>query len=210
MTRWQASRFRSIPAWAGKPRARTRKADLREVHPRVGGETASARQSLSLLGGPSPRGRGNPWSSLSVSTALGSIPAWAGKPQASRCLTHSLRVHPRVGGETQVGAAHERALQGPSPRGRGNQNDRCSHGRDRGSIPAWAGKPRAFLAIPMPLWVHPRVGGETGGSYDRNGAFTGPSPRGRGNHSAPSLCHPLLWSIPAWAGKPDKAKGRHI
>ena len=50
-------------------------------------------------------------------------------------------VHPRVGGETMVKDGRLLALEGPSPRGRGNQRaDTGARMRVR-SIPAWAGKP---------------------------------------------------------------------
>ena len=101
--------------------------------------------------------------------ALRSIPAWAGKPlgvcdamtgmtvhprvggetSAFRaedidgvCAAVAPEVHPRVGGETEVPDQRRASDQGPSPRGRGNPQDRDAGLGEPGSIPAWAGKPR--------------------------------------------------------------------
>ena len=38
----------------------------------------------------------------------------------------------------------------------------------------------------------------------------GPSPRGRGNHTAAADIRLLAWSIPAWAGKPRRGDGRGV
>ena len=72
--------LRSIPAWAGKPGDDGRVAHRPEVHPRVGGETASPFRREATGRGPSPRGRGNPALAGGTLTLTGSIPAWAGKP----------------------------------------------------------------------------------------------------------------------------------
>ena len=72
--------LRSIPAWAGKPPGRNVDTISKEVHPRVGGETAGSDTSSPPMDGPSPRGRGNPRVDSRVGSRGGSIPAWAGKP----------------------------------------------------------------------------------------------------------------------------------
>ena len=93
---------RSIPAWAGKPRHPRRYAPSLRVYPRVGGETLGASRGGSLIGGLSPRGRGNQAGSETVVKCIGSIPAWAGKPVWRGRWRHNRRVYPRVGGETSV------------------------------------------------------------------------------------------------------------
>ena len=92
--------FRSIPAWAGKPGRCHRHTRLREVHPRVGGETATRPDITEGAAGPSPRGRGNPSFRQSESGWIWSIPAWAGKPSTPHRVVTCPWVHPRVGGET--------------------------------------------------------------------------------------------------------------
>ena len=136
----------------------------------------------------------------------GSIPAWAGKPWSSRRGQRPRRVHPRVGGETAGGVTPETMVKGPSPRGRGNlvghPGGRCK----RGSIPAWAGKPRIGHWYHIREQVHPRVGGETQRAALQKHLWYGPSPRGRGNRGR---VLPGTWqrgSIPAWAGKPQRGR----
>ena len=93
-------RFRSIPAWAGEPRAFKRPLLARAVYPRVGGEPSQPCQppsvswvyprvgggtpdSPSMTGprlGLSPRGRGNRVTPPPTVVGTGSIPAWAGEP----------------------------------------------------------------------------------------------------------------------------------
>ena len=55
----EAELSRSIPAWAGKPRAMIGATIPSGVYPRVGGETISTLLKLRRLRGLSPRGRGN-------------------------------------------------------------------------------------------------------------------------------------------------------
>ena len=211
---------RSIPAWAGKSRARRTTTVGHTVHPRVGGET--------------------PLMDNAAGSDRGSIPAWAGKPKSPNTLTRLLAVHPRVGGETVGPAVGPRSRGGPSPRGRGNlvgeitdyrsipawagkplgaggqavrasvhprvggENGAHQTDRDRTrSIPAWAGKPRRIAMVRRSVRVHPRVGGETWSPNSANTSSQGPSPRGRGNPRGSAASRSSVGSIPAWAGKPS-------
>ena len=194
--------YRSIPAWAGKPRSGRLTFPRRKVYPRVGGETPSSRQQQPIDRGLSPRGRGNPRKNQAERTHPGSIPAWAGKPATSRCPPTTERVYPRVGGETVAVAELVDCRPGLSPRGRGNRAGPVPAVRDGGSIPAWAGKPRRTVAIPYPSRVYPRVGGETPKLRPIEHDSTGLSPRGRGNPVRRGRGRDGRRSIPAWAGKP--------
>ena len=91
---------RSIPAWAGKPRASSPADGQPWVHPRVGGETLECPNERVVVGGPSPRGRGNHPYEVAIGSDPGSIPAWAGKPKPPGERPSRYAVHPRVGGET--------------------------------------------------------------------------------------------------------------
>ena len=158
------------------------------VHPRVGGETLFLGSSALIEVGPSPRGRGNREKSAQTVNRWGSIPAWAGKPSRRAAKPATSRVHPRVGGETQRRQRHDERRGGPSPRGRGNREGQRRRHCAGGSIPAWAGKPRAF---------------------DNTGDDDGvQSPRGRGNLALVLALVGLPRSIPAWAGKPRKTRSR--
>ncbi len=131
----------SIPAWAGKPVRVDRELAQPRVHPRVGGETPSGLGKQVAGCGPSPRGRGNRGPGVHLGVPVGSIPAWAGKPPLAAFSAKSMRVHPRVGGETAARRPLLIRSGGPSPRGRGNRVLVGVGVLGRRSIPAWAGKP---------------------------------------------------------------------
>ena len=153
---------RSIPAWAGKPRRAACGAARRAVYPRVGGETPLYTSTRTTGKGLSPRGRGNQEAFRVDRRGRRSIPAWAGKPTAISRRPTTSTVYPRVGGETVTCGCPSSAAKGLSPRGRGNRR-LDPGGRDgRGSIPAWAGKPRRRRNLRADPEVYPRVGGETG------------------------------------------------
>ena len=119
-----------------------------------------------------------------------------------------LAVHPRVGGETQSNGVCPWKLLGPSPRGRGNLSTAPTSRNARGSIPAWAGKPRPAGQPRTESAVHPRVGGETNSRSAAVCSCCGPSPRGRGNRDPGDDGTSVDGSIPAWAGKPASCFAR--
>ena len=92
--------LRSTPAWAGKPGPALASPGLCPVYPRVGGETADYESSYRLWSGLPPRGRGNRCRVAASANALGSTPAWAGKPLIAAFSRLWQWVYPRVGGET--------------------------------------------------------------------------------------------------------------
>ena len=196
----------SIPAWAGKPPegAWSRRASW--VYPRVGGETLPTPEGANVESGLSPRGRGNPPRVRGRDVPRGSIPAWAGKPRRRACLSRGLSVYPRVGGETMSRRSWSGRTWGLSPRGRGNRGRVYLALQQHRSIPAWAGKPSWSGYSASPLWVYPRVGGETAGSAGSVTVEPGLSPRGRGNHCTRFVDVTLDGSIPAWAGKPTSCR----
>ena len=131
------------------------------VYPRVCGGTLNPELSRWLMGGLSPRVRGN--LSLLVRYVVhgGSIPACAGEPTASPWSRLAARVYPRVCGGTDKALAERSLHEGLSPRVRGN---RCRRGRVtdvEGSIPACAGEPTCAPGTQGEGWVYPRVCGGT-------------------------------------------------
>ena len=198
----RSDRFRSIPAWAGKPSSRCRASRSAWVYPRVGGETSFSGVVREGHAGLSPRGRGNRHRSTCGRMARRSIPAWAGKPQNKTARQIEPTVYPRVGGETRYSADRRNAAQGLSPRGRGNRSGRFDQRRWRRSIPAWAGKPLNPPRDLVDRKVYPRVGGETPGFTWYAERPAGLSPRGRGNQKHLHIVPVTPGSIPAWAGKP--------
>ena len=94
--------YRSIPAWAGKPCCTEQPWETAKVYPRVGGETVDRALLPSLVGGLSPRGRGNLLAAVDRPPTERSIPAWAGKPPHTIPKERMAPVYPRVGGETSA------------------------------------------------------------------------------------------------------------
>ena len=197
-----ASCLRSIPAWAGKPSRLRRESRGPRVYPRVGGETIAGPARFPNALGLSPRGRGNLWAPETLPCGYGSIPAWAGKPRKRTAKSSCYWVYPRVGGETEVSIETRHAINGLSPRGRGNLGWGGLGDGGCGSIPAWAGKPDRRPLSTRPLGVYPRVGGETARRTKRWRTDGGLSPRGRGNRQGDQCALNRSGSIPAWAGKP--------
>ena len=197
----------SIPAWAGKPCRKPSQSLTFKVYPRVGGETIGRGENERSTMGLSPRGRGNRWPRRALEDHRRSIPAWAGKPGAVRRRTTAPEVYPRVGGETFSRMITRTWDDGLSPRGRGNPLAQRLRDSRAGSIPAWAGKPKAVMGSTLSRPVYPRVGGETCHAPACAAWRMGLSPRGRGNRGAGDGTTTFNGSIPAWAGKPPTGPG---
>ena len=90
----------------------------------------------------------------------GSIPACAGKPDATAPFRRVRRVHPRVCGEARINSDDSVGPSGPSPRVRGSPQAHPLVSVVHGSIPACAGKPRGGRGDRRSGRVHPRVCGE--------------------------------------------------
>ena len=102
------------------------------------------------------------------------------------CLCYlTYGVYPRVGGGTDGIGAQAEAVQGLSPRGRGNPQTVAASRSYEGSIPAWAGEPRLSVVDLYDVGVYPRVGGGTQPRHLHTIDFPGLSPRGRGNRPHP-------------------------
>ena len=173
----------SIPASAGEPapaRPTTRQA---RVYPRECGGTTDGVAPLSSVEGLSPRVRGNPAGTTTLTgidgsipprvrgnqippvpgAAIGgSIPASAGEPRPERVVEAALQVYPRECGGTGTPASASVVWPGLSTRVRGNRNARIRIRRMAGSIPASAGEPRHVGARLDSGRVYPR---ECGGTH---------------------------------------------
>ena len=151
----------SIPAWAGEPMMPSCRRSLASVYPRVGGGTNRNRIVPMRISGLSPRGRGNLAHAAPVRRSPGSIPAWAGEPQARHRMIADRGVYPRVGGGTNSWMGFIDTFGGLSPRGRGNLFCLRAQGTQPRSIPAWAGEPPLIDLRMTRGEVYPRVGGGT-------------------------------------------------
>ena len=109
------------PRVRGNPRPARVCGRVRRVYPRVCGGTSVRQAIRSRLRGLSPRVRGNPSDHLQAIVTKGSIPACAGEPSKSSSSRSGQRVYPRVCGGTNDRAGGFCAIQGLSPRVRGNR-----------------------------------------------------------------------------------------
>ena len=203
----QPRRRGSIPACAGEPRGQSAMRLPPRVYPRVCGGTLPARDVIAQVTGLSPRVRGNRGRPRAGRSDGGSIPACAGEPLSTTCLTDSLRVYPRVCGGTTAVIGERPSSPGLSPRVRGNQRRRLRRGSHGGSIPACAGEPSTWWASAARSWVYPRVCGGTTRSMSRSVSDKGLSPRVRGNPEFAADAGPGGGSIPACAGEPTSEPG---
>ena len=198
----------SIPACAGEPSASSPWCNRTAVYPRVCGGTARAAGVVRVFYGLSPRVRGNLFLTEGDILRSGSIPACAGEPLRNLEPSTEYEVYPRVCGGTNVGFELGCAVQGLSPRVRGNRQGNVRVRSNRGSIPACAGEPGsrrcggehtgsipACAGEPVPQGtyqtissVYPRVCGGTKRGDGETWYSYGLSPRVRGNPSVPKHC----------------------
>ena len=159
------------------------------VHPRVGGETIRTGIDPEDRNGPSPRGRGNQRRAIVLRDDGSTVHPRVGGETFTihRLQRGTRRVHPRVGGETIVmlGGILGPLTSGPSPRGRGNLQQRSAPSAHR-QIAGPSPRGRGNLPVVPP----------------------GPSPRGRGNRNVAR--NKIERSIPAWAGKPALTYDRGV
>ena len=131
----------SIPAYAGEPTRQASGCPMMRVYPRVCGGTPNYDTVALADTGLSPRMRGNLLQPPLQLHNAGSIPAYAGEPQATASTRTARRVYPRVCGGTPHRTRAIMPPSGLSPRMRGNPG---SSGRGKASprsIPAYAGEP---------------------------------------------------------------------
>ena len=139
----QAPGSRSIPACAGEPGGMWQAHIHGGVYPRVCGGTPADMPLHGRVYGLSPRVRGNRRPACHLPGRAGSIPACAGEPPITTVTRWRIKVYPRVCGGTQGIPLHLNAVEGLSPRVRGNLCDRVDALREYRSIPACAGEPGA-------------------------------------------------------------------
>ena len=135
-------------------------------------------------------------------SASGSIPACAGEPDHPAGYQSAQRVYPRVCGGTRCAQGQHQAVQGLSPRVRGNPIPLVRAASGSGSIPACAGEPRAAGGPGFGPEVYPRVCGGTLARSPFSSSNCGLSPRVRGNPASRSARGSSIRSIPACAGEP--------
>ena len=150
------------PAWAGKSTWSPSFKDLRQDHPRVGGEKPLRNFTRNALLGSLPRGRGKDDEQEATYFSGRITPAWAGKRLLSMLDCAAFWDHPRVGGEKGVARWMPSAIRGSPPRGRGKVVYLSVSIFSLRITPAWAGKSFSITARGRVRRDHPRVGGEKG------------------------------------------------
>ena len=200
--------FGSIPTCAGKPAAGRANSRGRRVYPHVRGETDIPGLQAATDQGLSPRARGNLIRPLAQRSVRGSIPTCAGKPAPTAATPSPIGVYPHVRGETGADHVEFRAVQGLSPRARGNRSGRPVRRFRSGSIPTCAGKPLRTSRRLRRRWVYPHVRGETDAMDRLSDLAAGLSPRARGNRVRTGFQGSCGGSIPTCAGKPCRLEAR--
>ena len=152
--------------------------------------------------GLSPRRRGNLGVSLVFVRYVGPIPAQAGEPSPPRSSPPRTRAYPRAGGGTGLDLFGQDALQGLSPRRRGNLLAVHREAKTIGPIPAQAGEPRPVRPASTPIRAYPRAGGGTTSDDTLLLDYQGLSPRRRGNLLSRGAGWIMGGPIPAQAGEP--------
>ena len=115
-------------------------------------------------------------------TALGLIPAHAGKTSPACSSTPPRRAHPRSRGENLAAATEDSTVAGSSPLTRGKHRRPLEGVRPWRLIPAHAGKTAAGRAHRGRSRAHPRSRGENRGDGVGGRAAEGSSPLTRGKH----------------------------
>ena len=171
------------------------------AHPRSRGENAMWIGGGQNFGGSSPLTRGKLENGRTYRVVVGLIPAHAGKTCSSCGGGVWLGAHPRSRGENGFCDALVQGLSGSSPLTRGKHDAGQGRQRDRGLIPAHAGKTSCIRSMGTDGWAHPRSRGENASQVVGLDGIRGSSPltRGKPEPSKPSAIGSGL--IPAHAGK---------
>ncbi len=151
----------SIPALAGEPRPAVAVDAGEEVYPRACGGTFQYERTGSAPDGLSPRLRGNPYLGRPYPPYPRSIPALAGEPFTISRYSITRTVYPRACGGTFIPPRFGRALDGLSPRLRGNPSWSIEVWPSQRSIPALAGEPLTDGWLSLRRKVYPRACGGT-------------------------------------------------
>ena len=193
-----------IPAHAGKTLVRASPRQSPEDHPRSRGENFIAKTRPFVHPGSSPLTRGKLTARLKGCAHAGIIPAHAGKTSSGPHPRTAPGDHPRSRGENCCEARPAEAELGSSPLTRGKRCGHCRQGRDRGIIPAHAGKTtRRCSRLSMPR-DHPRSRGENFESFRQSVETVGSSPLTRGKHDIVKMHRAGFGIIPAHAGKTSR------
>ena len=180
--RWQC-RDGLIPAHAGKTGRRRCRVLRSPAHPRSRGENPKPVAPPEPGWGSSPLTRGKQVEARAQARDNGLIPAHAGKTRPESRRPIGSRAHPRSRGENGRRDPNGGRLAGSSPLTRGKLEGVRVAARDRGLIPAHAGKTvGGALRLVVP-GAHPRSRGENTRSWSDVTTLAGSSPLTRGKRA---------------------------
>ena len=190
-----------IPAHAGKTGRSVSPLICRPAHPRSRGENVFDHAEPTIAHGSSPLTRGKRETGKRGRTAMGLIPAHAGKTTPISAATFVAWAHPRSRGENLTATGAPPSVFGSSPLTRGKPYCHwCPSFRVR-LIPAHAGKTsRSTRGAPCTT-AHPRSRGENLSCLLAPVSRTGSSPLTRGKLGTGPSSVVMLRLIPAHAGK---------
>ena len=192
---------RLIPAHAGKTTGKMAMCPDPTAHPRSRGENAAERPGGDVVGGSSPLTRGKLYPEWVKDLTRRLIPAHAGKTSRWSCRSCWPGAHPRSRGENPDIPNRFLIVEGSSPLTRGKLGDQPQHGRQRGLIPAHAGKTASDAPLVTVTRAHPRSRGENLNHARNTREDGGSSPLTRGKLTSPDEQLIKLGLIPAHAGK---------
>ena len=171
---------RLIPACAGKTDRLDLDAAAGKAHPRMRGENPVCCRSSRSGTGSSPHARGKRGAPGVSKKRPGLIPACAGKTPGLPISRRMRRAHPRMRGENFTGPCLAPEDWGSSPHARGKRSQASQRTRDKGLIPACAGKTGVTPPCDPADWAHPRMRGENYASSVLPRTGRGSSPHARG------------------------------
>ena len=190
-----------IPAGAGKSVKRDSHQAILRDHPRGCGEKSCPLPMLWLMMGSSPRVRGEVFIARANAAPIGIIPAGAGRRAIVNRGGFVGRDHPRGCGEKSIVGVVVGAVEGSSPRVRGEELCPSACQAPFGIIPAGAGRSPGEPRGPPGTRDHPRGCGEKSPTPSGTSARSGSSPRVRGEAGEVTLRQAREGIIPAGAGR---------
>ena len=190
-----------IPAHAGKTQFVGHLSHGVGAHPRSRGENGTRPCCAAARWGSSPLTRGKLSVARMSGRPSGLIPAHAGKTASAAWAAVIGWAHPRSRGENLFMAIRCIWLPGSSPLTRGKRVWPSAGWKDRGLIPAHAGKTPTARQSPPCSRAHPRSRGENHPASGHTRTSTGSSPLTRGKRYCRRSEHHARGLIPAHAGK---------
>ncbi len=206
---------RLIPAGAGRTVCRRLNLLGKRAHPRWRGADGPETGGAGSLAGSSPLARGGPAPVAFRASALGLIPAGAGRTPGGCRLRGGLAAHPRWRGADRSLSKVLHWVDGSSPLARGGHVIQPDGTTARGLIPAGAGRTCACPRMATRSTAHPRWRGADSVRDGRLDVGLGSSPLARGGLRPARHRHRPLGLIPAGAGRtgppttPSGPKGAH-